>query len=217
MDKRSLLAIALTFVILFVWQALFVAPRQRESAQKRMMELREKQRADSLAGIGSGAATEETLAVARVEEAAAGAPSAGASSLLAGDDTIAHARITVLTDKMSVALTSSGGEVESVTLKGFEKRDGSAVELIPEGAAGGLVLSLLRDGQWSKLSRLDFEAFIDGVPVDDSVKVVLGEGRDTAQVMFRRTGPAGEYIEKRLTFSSAPYRIMDRMRPGALA
>jgi len=214
MDKRSLLAIVLTFVILFGWQALFIAPKQRGLVQKRMIELREKQRADSLAAIDSVAAIdrraagEETLAVARTQETAAPAPVSGASFLIAAADTIAHTRITVVTDKMRVVLTSAGGEVESVTLSGFEKKDGSPVELVPPEAEGALVLGLLRDGQWSKLSRLDFEAFVDGLPIGDSAEVVLGEGRDTAVVVFRRTGPGGESIEKRLTFSRGGYAVL---------
>jgi len=42
MDKRSFIAVALTFAILIGWQMLYVAPRQREAAQRRMMEQRER-------------------------------------------------------------------------------------------------------------------------------------------------------------------------------
>ena len=54
MDKRSLMAIALTFVILVGWQAFYAAPQQKKLAAKRVAELREKERADSLAALERG-------------------------------------------------------------------------------------------------------------------------------------------------------------------
>ena len=220
MDKRSLLAIALTFVILLGWQALFVAPKQKELVRKRTIELREKQRADSIAALQHGAAEEETLSVARTDETVTTAPALTAAFFLAGDETAPRTRITVATGTMKVVLSSRGGEVESVTFGDFKKKDGSPVELVPAEADGGLAIGLLQDGEWKKLSRLDFEAFVDGVPVVDGANVVLGEGRDTAQVLFRRAGPAGESIEKRLTFSRRGYAVglsVALVREGAMA
>lgn len=223
MDKRSLMAIALTFVILLGWQAFFVAPQQKKLVAKRAIELREKTRADSLAALERGVAEEETLAVSGSRDtttapsgaasdgspaAALGAAKAGAGSFLQPrGDTVGVARITVVTDRMRVVLSSVGGEVESVTFDAFKRKDGSSVELVPAEAEGGLSLALLQDGEWKKLSRLGFEAFVDGAPVVDSARVVLGDGREKAEILFRRQGPAGEYVEKRLTFTRAGYSV----------
>lgn len=207
MDKRSLAAIALTFLILLGWQAFFVAPKQKELARKRAIEFREKQRADSLAALEHGTAKEETLAVTHGRDTLHVAPKGTAAFLLGGGPTGAPAHIRVVTDRMNVVLSTSGGEVESVAFSGFKKRDGSLVELVPAGVDGGLVLGLLEDGAWKKLSRLGFEALVDGVPVVDSATVVLGEGRDSAIVTFTRSGPSGEYIEKRLTFRRTGYAV----------
>jgi YidC/Oxa1 family membrane protein insertase len=206
MDKRSLLAIALTFVILIGWQALFVAPKQRELAKQRITELREKQRADSIAALQEGTAKADTLSTASTDDTLRAAP-ANAGAFLIGGGEAPPARITVTTGTMTVVLSSTGGEIESVTFNAFRKKDGSAVELVPAGSGGGLAIGLLQGGEWKKLSRLGFEAFVDGAPVADSSHVVLGEGRDTAQVLFRRAGPAGEYVEKRLTFSRSGYAV----------
>lgn len=211
MDKRSLMAIALTFVILIGWQAFFVAPQQKKLAAKRATELREKERADSLAALDRGVAEEETLAVSGAPDTMSATPGAAVASagafLLPGGATIGEARITVVTEKMKVVLSSAGGEVESVTFPSFKRKDGSPVELVPGEAEGGLVLALLQNGEWKRLSALGFEAFVDGAPVADSARVVLGEGREKAEVLFKRTGPSGEYVEKRLAFSRDGYVV----------
>ena len=219
MDKRTLAAIALTFLILLGWQALFVAPKQKELAQKRAIELREKQRADSLAALEHPSAREDTLAAPRAGDTLHVAPK-GTAAFLLGGAAGAPARITVVTDRMRMVLSSTGGEVERVAFNSFRKSDGSPVELVPGGADGGLVVGLLEDGSWRKLSRLGFEALVDGVPVADSARVVLGEGRDSTTVTFRRSGPSGEYVDKRLTFSRTAYtvhRVVALRRDGEMA
>jgi YidC/Oxa1 family membrane protein insertase len=225
MDKRSILAIALTFVILLGWQALYVAPHQKKIAEQRAVELRERARADSLAALERAAAGEDTIAVSgpaagrpaapasgAAQGVAPSAPPAGAGAfLLPGGEAAGvpagEARVTVVTEAMTVVLTSVGGEVESVAFEAFKKKDGSHVELVPPGAEGGLSLSLQQNGQWVELSGLRFETFVDGVPVADSARVVLGEGREDAEIVFKRRGPSGEEIEKRLTFSRAGYAV----------
>jgi YidC/Oxa1 family membrane protein insertase len=211
MDKRSLMAIALTFVILIGWQAFFVAPQQKKLDAKRAAELREKGRADSISALEREVAEEDTLAVSGAPDTASAAPvaaPAGSTGFFSpGGETAAPARITVVTEKMKVVLTSAGGEVESVTFDSFRRKDGSPVELVPAEADGGLVLALQQNGEWKKLSGLGFEAFVDGVRVADSARVVLGEGRETAEILFRRPGPSGEYVEKRLAFSRGGYSV----------
>jgi YidC/Oxa1 family membrane protein insertase len=220
MDKRSLLAIALTFLILIGWQALFVAPKQKEIARQRMTELREKERADSIAALSSGPAKEEAPAASQVPDTIPVMPASAPAFLLPGGPAGAPARVTIATEEMTVVLSSAGGEVESVTFRQFKRRDHSPVELVPADAQGGLVLGLLQDGGWKKLSGLRFEALVDGVPVVDSARVELGPGRDSVRVVFRRSGPSGEYVEKRLAFSRTGYAVGLRItlrREGEMA
>jgi YidC/Oxa1 family membrane protein insertase len=224
MDKRSLLAIGLTFVILVGWQVFYAAPQQKKLAAKRVAELREKERADSIAAIERGVAAEETLAVSgpadTMRAAPGAAPAPAGAFLLPGGETAGEARITIVTDKMKVVLSSVGGEVESVAFDSFKRKDGSPVELVPAGSEGGLALGLLQNGEWKKLSGLGFEAFVDGEPVVDSARVVLGAGREKAEVLFKRTGPSGEHVEKRLSFSREGYAVgvtIALRREGAMA
>jgi len=209
MDRRSLLAIVVTFLILLAWQAFFIAPKQRELARKKGVELREHERTDSLGAIEGGAAKAETLAAAAESDTMrAGAPKTGAAEFfLPGAEVAQESRITVVTDQVRIVLTSAGGEIESVTFPGFLKRDKLPAELIPPGAEGGMALSLLEEGQWKSTSHLVFEAFVDGAPAADSAEVVLGEGREKAEVIFKRSGPAGEYLEKRFAFSRRGYAM----------
>ena len=41
----------------------------------------------------------------------------------------------------------------------------------------------------------------------DSARVVLGAGRERAEILFKRAGPSGEYVEKRLAFSRDGYVV----------
>ncbi|MFA4946900.1 MAG: membrane protein insertase YidC [Candidatus Krumholzibacteriia bacterium] len=207
MDKRSLMAIGLTFVILIGWQVFYAAPQQKKLAADRAAEVRVKERADSLAALERGVAEEETLAVSGSPDTPGAAPAGTSAFLLPGGATTVAARITIVTDKMKVVLSSVGGEVESVAFASFKRKDGSPVELVPAEAEGGLAIGLLQNGEWKKLSGLGFEAFVDGAPVADSARVVLGEGRETAEILFKRLGPGGEYVEKRLTFSRGGYSV----------
>ena len=79
MDKRSFLAIAVTFVILLAWQILYLGPRQKEVTARRSAAMVEKARADSIAAIEQGG--DEP----RAEDARADA--AGAADTTDGDGT----------------------------------------------------------------------------------------------------------------------------------
>jgi YidC/Oxa1 family membrane protein insertase len=210
MDKRSLLAIVVTFLILFAWQAFFMGPRQRELARQRAVELREKQRADSLAAAAAaatGGAKKEAPAAAPSESMRPDTTRTATEFFIPGGETGRESRITVLTDRAKIVLTNVGGEVESVTLNAFQGWNGRPVELVPPGAEGGMVLRVLEAGRWETTSRLRFDASVDGTPVADSAEVILGEGKDKVEVTFTRAGPSGESIEKRFTFSRSGYAV----------
>jgi len=144
MDKRSILAIGVTFLILLLWQAVFIAPKQRELARKQAAELREKPRADSLASLERREAREETLKVAAAPRPAA--PATEHTFFLAGADTLREVKVTVVTAKMRAVLSSRGGELRRIELRDFLKKDKRPDELIPQGAAGGYGAGLLKGG-----------------------------------------------------------------------
>jgi len=219
MDKRSLLAIVLTFVVLLMWQVLFVSPKQKELTRQRATELREKARTDSLAALERPEKS-ETLAVARDADTLGGEPADMPRELFSEDAETKAARITVETGTMQVVLTGAGGEIASVTLKEYLKKDGSPVELVPGAAAGGMALSFREGDEWRSLSRAGFDAFIDGERAPDGARVVLGAGRDSTEILFIMTGPSGGSVEKRFIFSPDGYAVKLRItlrRDGTLA
>jgi YidC/Oxa1 family membrane protein insertase len=222
MDKRSILAIAITFLVLLLWQAIFIAPKQREYQRRQAVELQERKRADSLAALARAAAPAETLAAtkpAAARPAAAVAPGA-AGFFAAGADTTSGATITILTDELKAVLSSRGGELRRVELLHFLEKNKKPVELIPAGASGGFELSFLENGAWQGLSRLAFDATVDGGAVRDSAEVILGQGKDSVIVVFSRKGASGEFVEKQYTFHRKAYAIglaVAIEREGALA
>lgn len=220
MDKRSLLAIVLTFAVLLGWQAFIVAPKQKEFARQKAIELREKQLADSLTALERPEEADTAVAAPRTADTLAAAPAAADETLFGEVAETREERVTVETGTMTVVLTNAGGEIAGVTFKQFLKKDGSPVEIVPDTASGGLALSFREGDEWKRLSRAAFDAFIDGAAAPADARVVLGEGRDSTEILFSKPGPSGAAIEKRFTFSRDGYAVKVRItlrREGALA
>ncbi len=203
MDRRSLIAIVMTFAILIAWEALYMAPKRGDLARRQAAALEERRQADSIAALAEPAPAETTAAVPARRDSAAAPPGA----FLAESGERGAGRITVATGVARVALSSAGGEVESVTFAEFARKDGSPVELVPEGARGGMRLSILEAGEWKKLSDVPFDAYVDGAAAEPGGEIVLGPGRDSATVLFRRAGAGGELIERSYTFRRDSYEV----------
>jgi YidC/Oxa1 family membrane protein insertase len=207
MDKRSVLAIVATFLVLILWQVFYIAPKQRETTRKRMIQLRERAVADSLAALD--AEDEETPVeeaepdrppVEVIEPAEAGeAP--GAPEL--EPDVV---EIRVSTGKMVVVLSSRGGDVTSVKLLEFEGLGAEPVELVPEGG-GGFALALKAEGEWRSLSDKAFETVIRGEKVTENRELYVGDVDEDVSVVFRRVSQGGARMEKRYTFGWDRYEI----------
>ena len=190
MDRRSLIAIVMTFVVLLTWQVFFIRPKQKEMTRRRVEQAREQSVTDSLAAL------EDTLVVGERDEAAAEtgdrteAKSAAESSPQPSDasggfsssEYVADVTVTVETEKMLVRLTSIGGEIASVRLKEFTTENGELVELIPQGNRGGFAISLRENGAWKSYSRISFKALLGGMAAEDGAEVVLREGRDNVAI-----------------------------------
>lgn len=206
MDRRSLVAIVLTIAVLFAWNYFYIAPKQKALREKRVAELREKAIADSLAALGRFTEERDSLAAAAVpadtvvvrEEYDFAAPPAGAGEAV---------MIAVITGKMKVQLSSTGGEVRSVELLEFARKGEGPVELVPAGAEGGFALSVFEGERHKKFSRVPFEVLVDGAPVTDDMEIFLGEDRETVRLTFRRVGENGEYIEKQFEFHRDGYEV----------
>ena len=202
MDRRSFVAIIITFGILIAWQMLYVRPKQQETARTRI----EQARADSIAAAeaevygGRETAVPQREAEAEVEETALtdreDAEEMG--DLFGGDGE--DVSIVVETGTMEVRLSSRGGEITSVELPGYERFGGGPVQLVPEGARGGIAISVEKGGRWIGLSGVRFKATVNGREAIDGERVVLGEGNEEAEITFVRESADGGLVEKRFRF-----------------
>ncbi|MCU0638282.1 MAG: membrane protein insertase YidC [Candidatus Krumholzibacteria bacterium] len=209
MDKRSFLAIAVTFVILLAWQILYLGPRQKEVTARRSAAMVEKARADSIAATERRG--DETRAEAAEGDTAGAADSTEgvgtnaappeSADFFANDPGTREKIITVDTGRMIVSLTSRGAEISSVRLPGFEKPAGGAVELVPVGARGGMALAVEKDGEWKSFSETIFDLTINGRPATGGEEIVLSEGEPRAEILFSKRGGGGEAVDKRFVFS----------------
>ncbi|HUV36966.1 MAG TPA: membrane protein insertase YidC [Patescibacteria group bacterium] len=207
MDKRSLLAIVATFLVLILWQVFYIAPKQKEMARKRAVQSRERVAADSSTALELQARDEERAIKPEplpVEEAE---PSVVTETFNAAGDEPEEIRITVTTDKMGVVLNSRGGEIESVKLLEFEGIDGGPVELVPQGGTGGFSLVLQEGDRRESLSGIVFETTMSGERVTQSREVRVGDGDEDISVVFKRAGPGGSGVEKRFTFGRGAYEV----------
>ncbi len=209
MDRRSVLAIVATFLILILWQVLYLAPKQREMTRRRMIQMRERVVADSLAALeGRGEESPREEAVSESAPAEAQEPvEAGEAPALPEQepDTV---EIMVSTGKMAVVLSSRGGDVTSVRLLEFDGLGDEPVELVPGGAGGGFALAIEAGGKWRSLSDKAFEAVVRGETVTEDRELYIGPGDGDVSIVFRRSSPDGARMEKRYTFGGDGYEMV---------
>jgi YidC/Oxa1 family membrane protein insertase len=205
MDRRSLVAILITFGILIAWQMIYVRPRQQEAARVRI----EQAWADSIAA----AEAMETRAVdpAKVEQepGAEEVPAQAAAVVAEAGDFFGEngeeISITVDTGPMLVRLTSLGGEISSVELTEYERYGGGLVQLVPENSGGAASLSVERDGRWIGLSGVRYTVTVNGREAVDGERVLLSEGFDEAEIAFTRESTDGGRVEKKFRFMRGSY------------
>jgi YidC/Oxa1 family membrane protein insertase len=202
MDKRTILAIFLTFVILLGYQILYVAPKQRELAMKREAE---RIVADSLAAVEARRVPVDTIVVSR-EEPAEGEESTPEAEG-PGPEPSPAAEITVSTATMRIVLSSIGADIRQVELLAYESASGGPVALVPEGETGGFRISMLRGGRWAGRAEQGFAAFVNGREVERLEEIVLTEADQQAVVSFVMKDAAGGRIEKIYTFRAEGYEV----------
>ncbi len=225
MDKRSFLAIAVTFAILLGWQTLFVAPRQREANRKQAII---QAKADSLASLDVVYDEME-----RIEGKEGNDPfGTEAKNREEVEDTAAEEsgpfqewelgrakKFTVTTENIRVGMTSLGGEITSIQLLGYERMSGGPVELVPEGTGGVLSLSVENDNRWTRLSGTIFKVKVNGREANDGEDIDLTGEMERVEVVFSWKGHEGGAVEKRFVFSRSGYQAglsVSLLREGAL-
>jgi YidC/Oxa1 family membrane protein insertase len=205
MDRRSLVAILITFGILIAWQMIYVRPQQQEAARVRI----EKARADSISAAEAAEAGPVDQAKAERETGAEEATAQVAAAVSGAGDFFGEngeeISITVDTGPMLVRLTSLGGEISSVELAGYDRYGGGLVQLVPENSGGAVSLSIERDGRWIGLSGVHYAVTVNGREAVDGETVLLGEGADETEIAFTRKSPDGGRVEKKFRFMRGSY------------
>ena len=108
---------------------------------------------------------------------------------------------------MTVALTNLGGEITSIKLTEFARSGGGSVELIPEGAPGALSFSVEKGGRRTGFSQAVFDVSVNGREVLDGENIDLTGEMEKARIVFKRMGPSGGGVEKRLVLSREGYEV----------
>ncbi len=214
MDKRSLIAVVATFLILILWQALYLGPKQKEARLKKAQRIEEPAAADSTRAAARGqeapfTGDDEGRGEERPEEEQAAKEADGNEGLPLEVDSEPTERVSVrvITDKMDIELGSLGGDIESVRLLEHLSDGGEPVELIPDKAAGGLDVELVSGDKKESFRGRNFSVSIDGMKVSQDRVITLNENNVGTEIAFRREAGRGDYIEKRFTFFKDDYQF----------
>ncbi|MFO7914775.1 MAG: membrane protein insertase YidC [Candidatus Krumholzibacteriales bacterium] len=202
MDKRSLLAIVLTFLTIVLWNYFYIKPKQEQAQLARSEKVEQEASGESISTEAAGG-EEPGL------ETEAGGGEAADEDLKLEEGANEYENITVklLTADMELELGSAGGEIKSVKLLDFSKDAGSVVQLIPEGRKGGIGVGVVRDdGSEIDFSDTGFRMTVNGETAVDGSEIRLTEEGEPAEIVFRSDMKGGDYIEKRFVFYSSGYR-----------
>jgi len=212
MDKRTVIAVLLTFVVLVAWQMLYVGPKQKELVQKEQerkqaAEVMERARPDSLSALeraegGASTAAGETAAQDERRPEAGRSPISG--SLSTGAPPV---EITVRTQTMRLVLSSLAADIREVELTGYERKNDGNVQLIPDEGWGGLAISLFDGVSWRRHTDAGYTAIVNGRRIMEAEEIVLDETSPDATVEFVLEEPAGGRIEKRFTFRDSGHEV----------
>ena len=198
MDKRSFLAVILSLLVLFVYQALVshFYPSPPPSTRNPFPP-----QAESPPSIP----TPTTERPPQVQLSPQGSSSAVISS---------EAReITVENEVYRAVFTSAGGRIKSFRLKqypGNEGKQSSPLEMIQAGPRGELPLGLLLEGNGVTVSD-------EGVTYAVTGKDITLQGSDKATLEFRGTTANGIALSKIFSFSGQDYGITLEVKMGVSA
>jgi len=189
MDKRSLIAIALSILILIAYQefiAYFYPPAQNPEPTR------------PIESIPTTPATPPAQQANKAKE-----PHESASPVEARVPAPAERNITVENEVYTAVFTPLGGRLKSLTLKhypGDAGRDSPPLEMVKEGPLAELPLEFRLEGK-------------DSVITDDSVSYEVNgsdlrlQGNETASLEYKGKTPDGTLVTKTFSFSGQTYGI----------
>jgi YidC/Oxa1 family membrane protein insertase len=191
MERRVLIAIVLCFLVLYLWQALFVPPLEQPSTGSVATE----PPADA---VGSPAVTVPAAAPAR-------GPSGRSASALISETTEREVRIE--TPRVVAVFTNRGARLKEWTLKNHRERDGQLVQLVVQAPEGSqpLPFSLATDDE-------GITGTVNGAlyAVVDLVEPTTQA--DSRLVAFEYSDTGGLRVRKEFTLDPSSYTIDFRLQ-----
>lgn len=208
MDKRTILAVVLSSLIVVLWQIFVLAPQEQRMRQARLAA-HDSLAAPAPAGSGAvisappgGEARADSARAASVASAAgttgvAGDSARAASGALAPIESAASDQdVAIETDLFKANLSTRGARISSYALLGFPSHHGGVVDLIPENSPGAFGITLhTRDGD------LPLDDFVFAV---DRTSAVLANGEEGA-VVFSGEPQPGLRVTKRFALKAGTY------------
>jgi YidC/Oxa1 family membrane protein insertase len=210
MDRRTLLALALTALVVILFNLLYLAPAQRRAYQKGQKSLVAQRAADSLRAESSGVSGTTGLAAPSStevgvapegpgEETQGQLPAPGAlplgSFVNVTGATLQEVRVE--TDLYEATFSSRGGTLTGMKLKRFAAGKGEPVNLVRDGQKGEIGL-IIR----SQKGRLDLNSTV--FSASDSVDPKTGS---VSKLTFLAVDKTGASIRKTFSFRDGNYVI----------
>ena len=210
MDRKTLLALALTALVVILFQVLYFAPTEREAYAKRQKALLAQKAPDSLraesggvsdtAGLAAPSSTEIGAAAEGVggetqgQPPGPGAPPVGSFVNVTG---ATLQELKVETDLYEAAFSSRGGTLTGMKLKRFPAGKGEPVNLVRDVQKGeiGLIIK-------SQKGHLDLNSTV--FSVSDSVDAKTGR---ISKLTFLAIDKSGASVRKTFSFRDGSYVI----------
>jgi len=195
MEKRVLLAVFLSFLVLFIYQSLFAPPPRPEQE------------------IAPGGATPEEVSQPAAGPPVASAPTTPAEPAAAEVEPDAPETLTADTEQRDIVVetarvravfSNQGAELRSWRLKGYLDQNGEPLELVPTDLPSNLGhpfdLQLDDPALTARLSQALFEPSVTGLNLED--------GR-SGTLTFEYRDAAGLYARKAFTFDpgASPFLV----------
>jgi YidC/Oxa1 family membrane protein insertase len=174
MEKRVLLAVVLSFVVLYGYQAIFPPPKPAQSP--------------TASAPGAQVTPAPGLAAPGSEQAEAPVPAVPAGDAIVAEQ--AEREIVVENQMVRAVFTNRGGVLKSWLLKHYMGPDNSPLDLVPQtvkGAVRPFSLSV-DDGKMSaRLANAFYKASADGLNVASAPATLTFEYTDRSSASTRRT------------------------------
>ncbi len=217
MEKRVLIAVVLSFLVLYFYQA-FLAPPPPKPQPKPVVQAQQAEGAGTQAGgNGSPAVQGGSASPAAVPAAMSAAPAA----TLVGE--AAERDIVVETSTVRAVFTNRGARIKTWILKKYHDDKGQVVNLVPSGLAGAALPFSLDTGNGQvdgTVNNALFKVVEDGSAGSDTTpRTVSFEFRDAAGLAARKTFvlQPGSYVvgfKADLSMGGTPVNLGVALGPG---